>query len=364
MNQPNTTTIPVFTIREIRRMARRQLSGKWFRALPAMLLYVLLVSLPSALLQIGTYLTSDVSAVLEMSGETGASAARIADDLSVSLSAGTVSHLNTLIFLLSLYIFITAGPFSLSLSSLCLRILRKQNYSAKTVFSGFSAFGKGFLTYFLITVFSFLWTLVFMVPGSMVISTGLVINSSFAVFLTSMLFFIIVIALLIFLMRYELSFFIAADENITAKEAVSKSVRLMKGNVSNYFLMMLSFLPWILLTAVPVAFAVITFFLALTEGSAVFSVLSVVLTLVSIVCYALRTLYMKTTSAVFYSGITGNFRSVPRDSENRSGVSSVFSQDNADDADGISVPSVSQDPGSSSCSETDAGGGGNDEDKD
>ena len=68
MNQPNTTTIPVFTIREIRRMARRQLSGRWLRALPAMLIYVLLVSLPGVFMQVGTYLTSDLPAMLETAG--------------------------------------------------------------------------------------------------------------------------------------------------------------------------------------------------------------------------------------------------------------------------------------------------------
>lgn len=319
MNQPNTTTIPVFTIREIRRMARRQLSGRWLRALPAMLIYVLLVSLPGVFMQVGTYLTSDLPAMLETAGSAGASAARAAEGLTIGLSADTVSHLSMMSSVLSLYIFITAGPFSLSLCSLCLRILRNRKYSTKTIFSGFSEFGKGFLTYLLVAIFTFLWTLVFMIPGSMVISAGIVAGSSFAIFLSSLLFFIIVIALVIFLMRYELAFFIAADEDITVREAVSKSVRLMKGNISNYFLMMLSFLPWILLTAVPVFFALVTFFLALTEGSAVFSVLSVVLTLVSVVCYALLTLYMKTTSAVFYSGITGNFRSVSQNSGTLSG---------------------------------------------
>ena len=310
MNQPHTTTIPVFTIREVRRMARRQLSGKWLSTLPAMLIFVLLVSLPGAAVQLCTYLTGDFTAIL---GETQ----NIPDPLAGQLQLGTenIGRLSSFSLLLSLYLFIVSGPFSMSLASLSLRILRNKEYSAKTIFSGFSEFGKGFLTYLLITVVSFLWTMLFMIPGSMFLGAGLLAGSPFISVACSLLFFIVIISLLIFLMRYEIAYFIAADTNTGAREAVGESVRLMRGNVSNYFLLMLSFLPWIILTAVPVSLSLVTFFRAVTEGSAIFSAVSVVLALIAIVFYAFLTLYMKTTSAVFYSGITGNFRAAAADTD-------------------------------------------------
>ena len=62
----------------------------------------------------------------------------------------------------------------------------------------------------------------------------------------------LLLAAVIFLMRYQMTFFIAADEDCTGSECVSRSVRLMKGNISNFFLLQLSFLPWILLLCVQV----------------------------------------------------------------------------------------------------------------
>ena len=307
MNQRNTTTIPVFTIGEMRRMAKRQLAGKWLRVLPAMLLFVVLVSLPSIVIQLDTYLSGDFADMLgEYYGESVGS---------ILPETVNIRGLHSLAFVFMIYTFLTAGAFSVSLALLSLRILRNQEFSIKTVFSGFSEFGKSFLTYLLVTIFSLLWTFLFLIPGALLLSMSVITSSLFVSFLMSMLFFILMICLVIFLLRYQLAFFIAADEKGSAREAVSKSVRLMKGNVSNFFLLQLSFIPWILLLMVPISIAMYAFFSAVTGGSALYSVLSLVFTVISIVGYALLQIYMQTAAAVFYSGASGNFRSTSEDAD-------------------------------------------------
>ena len=57
MNQYRTATIPIFTIGEMKRMAKKQLSGKWLRLLPLMLIYTLLTTVPAVVIQLNSYMT-------------------------------------------------------------------------------------------------------------------------------------------------------------------------------------------------------------------------------------------------------------------------------------------------------------------
>ena len=54
MNQYRTATIPIFTIGEMKRMAKKQLSGKWLRLLPLMLIYTLLTTVPAVVIQLNS----------------------------------------------------------------------------------------------------------------------------------------------------------------------------------------------------------------------------------------------------------------------------------------------------------------------
>ena len=61
MNQYRTATIPIFTIGEMKRMAKKQLSGKWLRLLPLMLIYTLLTTVPAVVIQLNSYMTQPLS---------------------------------------------------------------------------------------------------------------------------------------------------------------------------------------------------------------------------------------------------------------------------------------------------------------
>ena len=170
-----------------------------------------------------------------------------------------------------------------------------------------------------------------MLPGGILLGFGVASQSAFLTMLTFIAFFALMIAAIIFLMRYELSFFIAADDNYTAAETVKRSVQLMRGNISNYFLLMLSFLPWILLLCVPVMITAGAAATALGAASstvtALAAVISVIFGVISLIGNAFLTIYMQTASAVFYSGASGNFRSSANTSYEAASASQNFSGD-------------------------------------
>lgn len=312
MNQ-NYTTIPIFTISEIRKMAKKQLKGKWLAVLPVMLVFMLFVTIPALILQFYNYNTemANLSAMLDSNLSVGVSAD---SPISLYTQIGTGSAgFAFLTFVIWVYAFLTSGAFSVSLADLSLRILRNEPFSAKTAFSGFSQFTKAFITYLLVNIYSFLWMMLFLIPASIFLGMGIASQSPFFLLLSFIIFFALLIAAVIFVLRYELSFFIAADDNYSAAETVKRSVQLMKGNISNYFLLMLSFLPWLLLLCVPIMLTVgaaaMAATAATTAGTVMCVIISVIFGIISLIGNAFLTIYMQTASAVFYSGASGNFRS-------------------------------------------------------
>lgn len=309
----NYTTIPIFTIGEIKKMAKKQLRGKWLSLLPIMILFIIVVTVPSLVVQLENYGSrmSDLTAMLDDGLYTDAYS-NAAMDFYIQPAFGGAA-LSVIVTLLSIYSFLTAGVFNTSLCDLSLRILRNEPYSARTIFSGFSQFGKSFLTYLLITIFSFLWMLLFVLPGSIFLGVGIASQSAFLMLLSFTVFFILIIAAVIFLMRYGLAFFIASDDNYTANDTVKRSIQLMRGNISNFFLLQFSFLPWILLLCIPILLTVgaviIASETASTTGTIIAVILSIIFGIVSLIGNAFLTIYMQTASAVFYSGASGNFRS-------------------------------------------------------
>lgn len=310
MSYRRTATIPIFTIGEIKRMAKKQLSGKWRRLFPVMLVYTLCVTLPAIFISVGSYVT-DMIRISELLG-TDAADQNLAFLESSGLSGITAAA--GLLTAVSFYIFLTTGPFKLSYADLSLRILRNEPFSVKTVFSGFSRFAKAFVADLLITIFSSLWLTLFILPSIMLVGAARGTDSFILLTLSLMIFLAILIGSCIFLMRYEMTYFLISDDDFyTSGECVTRSVRMMKKNLSNYFMLRFSFLPWILLFCVPVVITVIAATAAVYLPSGTYAVLSavtaVVFGIISLIASIFLNLYMQAASAVFYSGASGNFRS-------------------------------------------------------
>ncbi|HEY9575975.1 MAG TPA: DUF975 family protein, partial [Lachnospiraceae bacterium] len=97
------------------------------------------------------------------------------------------------------------------------------------VFKGFSEnFGTSVLTALLISIYTFLWSLLLVVPG---------IIKGFS---------------------YAMTFYILAENpQMSATEAITESRRMMDGHKMEYFVLILSFIPWMLLGTITAGLAYI-----------------------------------------------------------------------------------------------------------
>ncbi|MEA4922631.1 MAG: DUF975 family protein [Eubacteriaceae bacterium] len=122
----------------------------------------------------------------------------------------------------SIYLLVVSGPLTYGISLFFLNLFRNSGTEISTIMVGFEKFGKTFLLALYMSVFIFLWALLFLIPG--------------------------VIAAI----KYSQSFFILADNpEMSIPEIVNESKRLMAGNKGKYFCYNLSFIGWIILAAIP-----------------------------------------------------------------------------------------------------------------
>lgn len=99
---------------------------------------------------------------------------------------------------------------------------------ASTLFEGYKKeyFGKSIILYFLVVIFTCLWSLLLVIPG------------------------------IIMAFAYSMSWFILAENpNMTAREAIRESKEIMNGHKMDFFVLSLSFIPWILLVYVTLGIA-------------------------------------------------------------------------------------------------------------
>jgi uncharacterized membrane protein len=110
------------------------------------------------------------------------------------------------------------GPLLLGLALIFLALSRAQPAEAGMVFNGFNRFGTALGAYLLMTIFVFLWLLLFIIPG---------IIASY---------------------RYAMTFFILADHpELGPLQAISRSKEMMRGNKGKLFCLTWRFFWWALL---------------------------------------------------------------------------------------------------------------------
>ena len=115
--------------------------------------------------------------------------------------------------------FIITPAFSLSICMVYLKLTKNEEIVVGDVFTGFNATGKAVWLNILIAVFTFLWSLLLLVPG---------IIKSYA---------------------YSMSYYVLADNpELTARQALAKSKEITQGHKMELFVLNLSFFWWSLLT--------------------------------------------------------------------------------------------------------------------
>ena len=114
--------------------------------------------------------------------------------------------------------FVLSGPMMLGLYIYFLALTRKGKIDISLLFKGFEHFLPAFITYLLISIFVFLWTLLFIIPG---------IIASYS---------------------YSMAFFVLADDpSISASSAIQISKMMMKGNKWKFFCLSWRFFGWSIL---------------------------------------------------------------------------------------------------------------------
>ncbi len=110
------------------------------------------------------------------------------------------------------------GPMALGMVIFSLNIARKKDAQLENIFQGFQNFGNAFLLYLLTGIFTFLWTLLLIIPG------------------------------IIAAYSYMMAPYIMADDNsVRPMEAIDKSKKMMEGHKMRLFILHLSFIGWALL---------------------------------------------------------------------------------------------------------------------
>lgn len=116
---------------------------------------------------------------------------------------------------------IIAPPLSLGLIMVYLNVTYGDKADVGTVFDGFKTFGPSIILNILIGIFTLLWSLLLVIPG---IIKGI---------------------------SYSMAFYVLAENpDMKASEALNESKAIMDGHKMDYFVLMLSFIPWYLLAIV------------------------------------------------------------------------------------------------------------------
>jgi uncharacterized membrane protein len=250
--------------RNLRRMARAELKGHWKTACLAYMLYSVLILVPIILLSLifdGTGAGGDFYFF-----ERGI----VYGDHDYSLGFGGIIVL--------LYCFIIVGPLDLGFSSFILALARGEAHGPGMILSGFGNLFKAFGLCFLRGLFTYLWALLFLVPG---------IIAAYA---------------------YTQAFFLLADDSrIGPWRALRQSRRLMKGNKGKFFCLQFSFIGWNLALYAACMLLILPFSL-FSDTLFVF-----LFFFAFIVLPAPLVAYISTTYAIFYDILTGRRRLLPLD---------------------------------------------------
>lgn len=112
-----------------------------------------------------------------------------------------------------------AGPLTAGLAFFFMKLYRKEDVTFNDSFGGFSNFSNNLVAGILVPLFTFLWTLLFFIPG-------IIKNLS-----------------------YAMTFYILNDHpDYTATQAITESRKMMKGHKWELFVLYLSFIGWDLLS--------------------------------------------------------------------------------------------------------------------
>ena len=212
------------TCSDYRRVARENLTGNWLLSIGVAAIAYLLGGL-----LLGSNFIPEITYWVETEGQS------LLDQIkSIQIFSGSFQNLTFSFSALGLVQFIIGGVVQLGYAQYLLNQHNKAAFSFKDLFSQFDRFTDGFLQRFLRGLYCFLWGLLLIIPG---------IIKSYAYAMTP--------------------FIMAENPEMSAKEAIAASNRLMDGHKGELFLLDLSFIGWDLLANFTVSINAVSVKLAL-----------------------------------------------------------------------------------------------------
>ena len=204
--------------KDFRYYARESLRGRWLKAGGAGLVAGLL----------GGAISSGWSSGSSGSGaESGSSAA--GTDMLASLGSGPdvppillaiLMGVGLVLLLWAIVILVIGGATTLGYAKYNLNLVDDKNPKLKDIFSQYDRLGTGFGMQFFRGLFTFLWSLLFVIPG---------IIASYSYYMTP--------------------FILCERPDMTSREAIRESKELMRGNKWRLFCLEISFIGWELLAS-------------------------------------------------------------------------------------------------------------------
>lgn len=135
----------------------------------------------------------------------------------------------------------------------CLKVYRRQPASYGVLFSAFPNAFRVIGTCFMVAIFTFLWSLAIIVPGTLVMLLITVLMHEVvgvAVLLVMVLYIAMLVGVVAISLRYAMAPYIMMENPQTGVfEAITRSKQLMVGNKGKLFVLQLSFIGWELLLA-------------------------------------------------------------------------------------------------------------------
>ncbi len=182
---------------KIKKEAREMIKGNLWNLLKPVLIIALISGVISAI--------------------TGGSTTGINVDMSNETLSITEIQSNYGMVLFSLVVGLAMLPIEFGLLVYIVKFVRKEPYDLKILFTQFSKFWPIFALDFLVGLFSFLWSLLFIIPG------------------------------IIAAISYSMAMLIMVDGESDAMECIRRSKAMMKGYKWDYVIFQLSFILWHLL---------------------------------------------------------------------------------------------------------------------
>ena len=203
-------------VSDFRHNAWNKLDMKWGTVAINAFVYSIIISAPSFLISMGmNSLANYLTAIIQQ--------LQYNATISLELMEIYLSYMVNALVMIGhgiLIVFILSAPLTLGFCIMALRVVRKQQIGNNVIISGFKDFTRIFILYLTNAIFIMLWFLLFIIPG------------------------------IVKAMSYSMSYYIMIDNpNISASEARKRSMEYMEGRKGQLFCLYLSFIGWVLLTA-------------------------------------------------------------------------------------------------------------------